>query len=195
MSKLLAAVMTIAVMLSSSPTYATTYYFEFTNTLGIGGGEIAGTVTGELDGSVSGSTFAATEVFIDSYPSGLELGTGQLSGTPTAQNSFPLDGSGKIISSDAEFYSGNVTGGSGGNDLCINVCSSPYNTDLRNVFSGLFVATNEAVTFSNTPFTTPIPAALPLFAAGLGALGLFGWRRKRKAAALAAAQLGPRHVR
>ena len=33
---------------------------------------------------------------------------------------------------------------------------------------------------------TPLPAALPLFAAGLGALGLLGWRRKRKnAAALA----------
>ena len=27
---------------------------------------------------------------------------------------------------------------------------------------------------------TPIPAALPLFATGLGALGLLGWRRKRK---------------
>jgi hypothetical protein len=33
---------------------------------------------------------------------------------------------------------------------------------------------------------TPLPAALPLFAGGLGALGLLGWRRKRKAAALAA---------
>ena len=33
---------------------------------------------------------------------------------------------------------------------------------------------------------TPLPAALPLFATGLGALGLLGWRRKRKAAALAA---------
>ena len=33
---------------------------------------------------------------------------------------------------------------------------------------------------------TPLPAALPLFATGLGALGLFGWRRKRKAAATAA---------
>ena len=29
----------------------------------------------------------------------------------------------------------------------------------------------------------PLPAALPLFATGLGALGLFGWRRKRKAIA------------
>jgi hypothetical protein len=27
---------------------------------------------------------------------------------------------------------------------------------------------------------TPLPAALPLFATGLGGLGLLGWRRKRK---------------
>jgi hypothetical protein len=32
----------------------------------------------------------------------------------------------------------------------------------------------------------PLPAALPLFATGLAGLGLLGWRRKRKAAALAA---------
>ena len=32
----------------------------------------------------------------------------------------------------------------------------------------------------------PLPAALPLFATGLGALGLIGWRRKKKAAALPA---------
>jgi hypothetical protein len=33
------------------------------------------------------------------------------------------------------------------------------------------------------PSETPLPAALPLFATGLGALGLLGWRRKRKAQA------------
>jgi hypothetical protein len=31
--------------------------------------------------------------------------------------------------------------------------------------------------------TTPLPAALPLFATGLGVMGLLGWRRKRKGAA------------
>ena len=35
------------------------------------------------------------------------------------------------------------------------------------------------LTFPTT--ATPLPAALPLFASGLGALGLLGWRRKRKA--------------
>ena len=36
------------------------------------------------------------------------------------------------------------------------------------------------------PNGVPLPAALPLFASGLGTLGLFGWWRKRKAAALSA---------
>jgi endo-1,4-beta-xylanase len=34
---------------------------------------------------------------------------------------------------------------------------------------------------SPPPSAVPAPAALPLFATGLGALGLLGWRRKRKA--------------
>jgi hypothetical protein len=43
-----------------------------------------------------------------------------------------------------------------------------------------------SVTGPDIAGTTPIPGALPLFASGLGALGLLGWRRKRKAAAVAA---------
>ena len=40
-----------------------------------------------------------------------------------------------------------------------------------------------SISVSDTPGTTPLPAALPLFATGLGAFGLLGWRRKRKQAA------------
>jgi hypothetical protein len=36
------------------------------------------------------------------------------------------------------------------------------------------------LTYDYTPAATPLPAALPLFATGLGALGLLGLRRKRK---------------
>jgi len=43
------------------------------------------------------------------------------------------------------------------------------------------------LTAETAPPSTPLPAALPLFASGLGALGLLGWRRKRKAAAALAA--------
>jgi hypothetical protein len=35
--------------------------------------------------------------------------------------------------------------------------------------------------------TTPLPGALPLFATGIGAMGMLGWRRKRKNAAAIAA--------
>src|SRR5215510_10293158 len=48
--------------------------------------------------------------------------------------------------------------------------------------NGLFVAT----VIPEITSATPVPAALPLFATGLGALGLLGWRRKKKAAALVA---------
>jgi hypothetical protein len=34
--------------------------------------------------------------------------------------------------------------------------------------------------FAGTVTPTPLPAALPLFATGLGVMGLLGWRRKRK---------------
>ena len=39
--------------------------------------------------------------------------------------------------------------------------------------------------FSLDGVETPLPGALPLFATGLGVLGLLGWRRKRKAQAAA----------
>lgn len=39
------------------------------------------------------------------------------------------------------------------------------------------------IDFHGTVSQVPLPAALPLFATGLGALGLLGWRRKRKAQA------------
>ena len=46
------------------------------------------------------------------------------------------------------------------------------------------IVTSDSGVFPDTA-ATPLPAALPLFATGLGGLGLLGWRRKRKAAALA----------
>jgi PEP-CTERM motif len=63
----------------------------------------------------------------------------------------------------------------GSNTFLVKVQNDPC--DCNNP-TGLLVSADVAA--------TPLPSALPLFASGLGALGLLGWRRKRKAAALAA---------
>jgi hypothetical protein len=44
--------------------------------------------------------------------------------------------------------------------------------------------TFDSVSGTISPAATPLPAALPLFATGIGGLGLLGWRRKRKAQAV-----------
>jgi hypothetical protein len=64
----------------------------------------------------------------------------------------------------------------------------PSNTDVQQMLaindSGLMLAVDGPGTFCCGPeASAPLPAALPLFATGLGALGLLGWRRKRKAQA------------
>ena len=51
--------------------------------------------------------------------------------------------------------------------------------------SGSGMIVDPAVLSAVSP--TPLPAAWPLFATGLGGLALAGWRRKRKPAAAAAA--------
>jgi len=47
--------------------------------------------------------------------------------------------------------------------------------------AGLVVLDSMRLTFADLPTPVPLPATLPLLAGGLGLLGLFGWRRKRRA--------------
>jgi len=53
------------------------------------------------------------------------------------------------------------------------------------IWSGNGPGQGLTLTYDYTPamIATPLPATLPLFASGLGGLGLFGWHRKRKARA------------
>ena len=77
-------------------------------------------------------------------------------------------------------------------DFClssnVNSCQPPtpliFIATGPGVFGEAFPGANlvEIATAAATT-ATPLPAALPLFATGLGALGLLGWRRKRKNAA------------
>jgi len=70
-------------------------------------------------------------------------------------------------------------------------CTTQSNCGM-NIWSAVpSLSFDPRTTYGDADFTvfsvTPLPAALPLFATGLGAMGLFGWRRKRKNAATTAA--------
>jgi len=75
----------------------------------------------------------------------------------------------------------------------VNGSTTPATTLITDRFTSGFTGVydhdvfNGAQSFDNfRVFETPLPATLPLFATGLGALGLLGWYRKRKAAAVSA---------
>jgi hypothetical protein len=64
------------------------------------------------------------------------------------------------------------------------ILSTTASYDVNTPFNGTYSITEIQ---SGSLSATPLPAALPLFATGLGGLGLLGWRRKRKSAAAIAA--------
>jgi hypothetical protein len=78
-----------------------------------------------------------------------------------------------------------------GTDFCINVQTffnplspGPYSENLGVPFTISGFDPTASIPLNGTGVSpVPLPAALPLFATGLGALGLLGWRRKRKAQA------------
>ena len=109
-----------------------------------------------------------------------------------------------LVASNGGLY-WNFAGSGGNTEFCFCVWKSPYQSDeflnfYRNAtnnnsmdyyflygqdFYFDFPQTGNLLlgTLTSSDITaTPIPATLPLFATGLGALGLLGWRRKRKAA-------------
>jgi hypothetical protein len=101
----------------------------------------------------SGEIIPATEDFTVEFAPGKWLGFSTATGRACLVTSFP-----------------NSTGDTGSPCLNFSVANE----------GGLGVMDQS---FSAADITaTPIPAALPLFATGLGGLGLIGWRRKRKAA-------------
>jgi hypothetical protein len=53
------------------------------------------------------------------------------------------------------------------------------------VIPGVTFVADDGFVFGGPEAATPLPATLPLFATGIGALGLLGWRRKRKGQAVA----------
>ena len=121
-------------------------------------------------------TFAAssTQSWISSGPISFNLVAGDTYYFGLIANNTELD-IGNIY--PLMFYTSNgLTALTSGNSNYTNFSSPVLSTSVGIVELGLRLDTG-------TVSAVPLPATLPLFATGLGALGLLGWRRKKKAAA------------
>ena len=202
-SKLL-GVMAIMGSLSLFPSAGHALSFDFSFT---GGCNVAGspcTVTGEIDGLAASGSSAATAVIIDTIsspaftlPSPLPFNTFCGTDCSIGPNTFTVTG-GLITAEDfvatnsvaadtttAPFLGlWNLSLGAAdpgimtfSNGTTVNDCGQPCADYQDNIYS------DQDFTF--TPIkggTTPLPAALPLFATGLGTIGLIARRKRRKSA-------------
>jgi hypothetical protein len=190
-----------------SPGHALTFDFSFTCTSCMNVSPFGGTVTGEIDGLTNGTSVAAA-VIINSYPSALFSASFTLPDAPfttfpnsndsVSENTFTVTGG---VITAYHFTVGGTFGGwafglgstaapPGENvDFLTNgTLILPDQRDIDLCISGTGCTATTTFTSEAGPGTTPLPAALPLFATGLGAFGLLGWRKKRKnASAMAAA--------
>jgi hypothetical protein len=115
------------------------------------------------------TSFTVTGFVTDTFAGGTLFGTFTDSGTV----------SGGVSTGTLELV---ITGGTGA-----YLGYTGTETETATVLAdGTFSGTGTGSLTTGSLSTTPLPAALPLFATGLGTFGLLGWRRKRKAAALAA---------
>ena len=80
-------------------------------------------------------------------------------------------------------HTGGIGVASGGTDLAHLFTATSY-VDIRLALGGERDWDFDWTRFEVQQSAAPLPAALPLFASGLGGLGLLGWRRKRKAKAV-----------
>ena len=177
MKKFLIAVTAIAAMTASAQAATLDYTFSFT---GIDG-TLPGPVTGLIELPSNCTTCKATAVIIDSWPNAFDReGTLPFVLNPyLSVDSFVVSG-GQLTSIN---YKSRVNGGPDG--LYVDLFTSPVDANL---YDPTTTAQVYSTTLDIAPLTaTPLPAAAPLFAAGLGGLGLLGWRKKRKNAVLTAA--------
>ncbi len=197
---LAAVVISFGASFGASPAHATTFDLMFTNTVLPGNGccgpfNVSATLNATFDGTnynvigitgtVSEGSPATTYSIIGLLPANNNngyFGWDNVITTTGGGAPFGLTNGGIVFTAAGpDYYAADPTVSSAefniyadGNGYTLltmasNNVNSPFNGDLSIVES----STN----------ATPLPAALPLFATGLGALGLLGWRRKRKQAA------------
>jgi hypothetical protein len=154
----------VCLPMTPAPVQAATVTFDLNNVTFVGGG----TATGHFD--FNSMTNALTNVSITTSTDG-SFGATYMSGSFNPGSPDDL----------FAFSIGGIT-----LDLAVAhplSLTSPNSLSTSASFEVLVIAGNDRLVTSGSLVPTPLPAALPLFAGGLGVLGLLGWRRKRKAAA------------
>jgi hypothetical protein len=196
-SKLL-GLMAIVPLLGLSPANASTYNVNFFLPSSTVTPFVYALVTGTIATDCDLCTLGLSDLGAWSFT---YTGPGSMNGTFSGNNSnismpvagtSPLSAGGGNIqyafTATGEFEFLFVTGGAENDELIVGPnelvaeldCSGCEVYDTPQPAGGFQFATEVAGT------ATPLPAALPLFGTGLGVMGLFGWRRKRKAASLTA---------
>jgi hypothetical protein len=125
----------------------------------------------------SPGSFVITAAFTFTVPtpSGATTDTGSISATATDGKQVIIDWTDPVIFNFTDGTKLSVTL----QDTTYNCLDSNCNNETFNIGGTFLVLNGPGGTLD--ALATPLPAALPLFATGLGALGLLGWRRKRKA--------------
>ena len=175
--KHLVGALMFAASLWSYPANALTFQFSFNNDVNNDPAQslVVGIISGLQDNLANQ---LAPSVQVTSNPAG--FGVGEYASPSTTANLFSVSG-GVLTSADFVAF--------GGFPPAVTCCTLAFTTSSGGL-AGLGNNPGEAFGNStNLTFTaiaeTPLPAALPLFASGAGVLGFIGWRRKKKAVALA----------
>jgi hypothetical protein len=155
MTRIGTLISTLIILVFASPSHALTFQFSFAN--------IHGFISGLEDNTLGQ---AADSVAVTVSPSVGGLGEY----APGDFNTFNVS-------------SGAITGGFFQGDSATHhlVMNLGIGIGILTLIDGGGLGGD--ISFSLVAEQTPLPAALPLFTTGLGALGLLGWRRKRKQAA------------
>jgi hypothetical protein len=159
--------------------------FSFSGTFDISGLTPFGTEnTNQVVSGLNGAILFAGNGSLDAYTMTDKLpsfGSNTTFGTATG-DAFKVFSDDPTVLGFAQGYAGESISGS------LTIASSTF--VALGLISGVYTTTASNGDFVQLTIpsasTVPLPAGLPLFATGLGALGLLGWRRKRKASALAA---------
>ena len=170
-----------------------------------GGYAVSDSFTLSQASTVTGVNFGAwnyPDVTMASVHWGIATASGIYTDTATATVTSVLTGgigSGFFPVSADSFSTGSVSLAAGTTYYLVlqnavaDPLSHPFFWDINNgpstatQLNGSPIGSESFQIIGNNVSATPLPAALPLFATGLGAFGLLGWRRKRKNASAIAA--------